>query len=202
MQLRSESGPVTVGREARILDGQAEDLSDEELMLRFCSGDASAFDQLFSRHASAVHGLACKIVGEAALAEDVVQVAFLSFVRARGRYQTGARVLPWLLAITANAARDQTRQSRNQAGLARAARDEAGEAATPPVGRDHALERRLAAALEQLPASQREAVALRLHGLDFAEIAVSAGTSVGAVKVRAHRGYQRLRQLLAGLEER
>ena len=170
-------------------------------MQRFCTGDAAAFDLLFTRHSGAVYGLARKIVGEPSLAEDVVQVSFLSFVRARGRYRSGARVLPWLLAITANAARDQARLRRNQDGLARAALAKAVEPAAPPPGRDHALQRRLAVALAQLPAQHREAVALRMHGLEFSEIASAVGATVGAVKVRAHRGYQRLRQLLAGLEE-
>lgn len=171
-------------------------------MQRFCNGDSAAFDALFTRHAGAVHGLARKIVGEASLAEDVVQVAFLSFVRARGRFQSGAKVLPWLLAITANAARDQARLRRSQEGLAHAVLSSVVETVAPPPGRDHALERRLSAALAQLPAQHREAVALRMHGLEFSEIAKAAGASVGAVKVRAHRGYQRLRQLLAGLEEK
>ena len=170
-------------------------------MQRFCNGDSAAFDALFTRHSGAVYGLARKIVGEPSLAEDVVQVSFLSFVRARGRYQSGARVLPWLLAITANAARDQARLRRNQEGLARAAYPGTVETVLPPPGRDHALERHLSAALAQLPAQHREAVALRMHGLEFSEIASAVGATVGAVKVRAHRGYQRLRQLLAGLEE-
>ena len=167
----------------------------------FCNGDSAAFDALFARHSSAVYGLARKIVGEPSLAEDVVQVSFLSFVRARGRYQRGARVLPWLLAITANAARDQARLRRNQAGLALAALAATVEVVSPPSARDHALERQLSDALGQLPAQQRETIALRMHGLEFSEIASAVGASVGAVKVRAHRGYQRLRQLLAGLEE-
>lgn len=57
------------------------------------------------------------------------------------------------------------------------------------------------AALQRLPAQQREAVLLhQMHGLTFPEVASAIGTTVGAAKVRAHRGYQRLKFLLAAWE--
>ena len=52
-------------------------------------------------------------------------------------------------------------------------------------------------ALASLPEMQREAVVLtKLDGKSVAEAAEIAGTSVGAMKVRAHRGYEALRKLL------
>jgi RNA polymerase sigma-70 factor (ECF subfamily) len=52
-------------------------------------------------------------------------------------------------------------------------------------------------ALEDLPTGQREAVVLtKLDGKSVAEAAEIAGTTVGAMKVRAHRGYEALRKLL------
>src|SRR5262249_62041043 len=52
-------------------------------------------------------------------------------------------------------------------------------------------------ALAELPAQQREAVVLtKLDGKSVAEAAEIAGTTVGAMKVRAHRGYEALRRLL------
>ncbi|HLL23205.1 MAG TPA: sigma factor-like helix-turn-helix DNA-binding protein, partial [Kofleriaceae bacterium] len=52
-------------------------------------------------------------------------------------------------------------------------------------------------ALAELPAQQREAVVLtKLDGKSVAEAAAIAGTTVGAMKVRAHRGYEALRRLL------
>ena len=54
-------------------------------------------------------------------------------------------------------------------------------------------------ALEELPATQREAVELiQLRGLSVAEAALEAGISPGALKVRAHRGYVALRKRLKG----
>jgi RNA polymerase sigma-70 factor, ECF subfamily len=62
--------------------------------------------------------------------------------------------------------------------------------------------RRLGADLEQLPEGQRIPIVLhRFEGMGFAEIAESMGLTESAVKVRAHRGYARLRELLATLRE-
>jgi RNA polymerase sigma-70 factor (ECF subfamily) len=60
-----------------------------------------------------------------------------------------------------------------------------------------AVRRDLERALLQLPDRQREAVELlQIEGLSAKEAALRAGTTAGAVKVRAHRGYRALRRLL------
>jgi RNA polymerase sigma-70 factor (ECF subfamily) len=54
----------------------------------------------------------------------------------------------------------------------------------------------------QLPENQRLAIVMhRFQNLSFAEIAEALDLSESAVKVRAHRGYERLRALLRGLWE-
>ncbi|MCU1276778.1 MAG: polymerase, sigma-24 subunit, subfamily, partial [bacterium] len=53
------------------------------------------------------------------------------------------------------------------------------------------------AALEQLPAAQRQALLLtKVEGLSQAEAAARAGTTPGAIKLRAHRAYVALRKLV------
>ena len=57
-------------------------------------------------------------------------------------------------------------------------------------------------ALQQIPPEQREAVVLsKVEGWSFEEIASLRGISVGAARLRAHRGYEKLRGLLGGLGE-
>ena len=52
-------------------------------------------------------------------------------------------------------------------------------------------------ALDTLPGAQRQAVTLlKVKGLSVAEAAQEAGVSPGALKLRAHRGYKALRDLL------
>ena len=172
-------------------------------MERFCDGDSAAFDALFGRYSREIHRFLTRVVHDPALAEDLTQVTFLSLVRSRDRYLRGSRVSPWLYAIATNAARDSLRHRRRRPeDLTRDGETPRDAAEAPSTFRDPGLEKLVSAALEKLPASQREAVVLhRFHGLSFAEIAEALGTSVGAVKVRAHRGYEKLRELLQGLSE-
>ncbi|HTJ47353.1 MAG TPA: sigma factor-like helix-turn-helix DNA-binding protein, partial [Kofleriaceae bacterium] len=66
---------------------------------------------------------------------------------------------------------------------------------------DPELTKAALAALEALPPQQREAVVLtKLDGKSIAEAAAIAGTTPGAMKVRAHRGYVALRKALGSPE--
>lgn len=169
-------------------------------MHRFVGGDGSALDQLYQRHAPAVYGFAARMVKERALAEDVLQHTFLSVIRSKDRYEPGQPVGAWLLAIAANACRDQLRRKRTRGEVG----DDAAAAvpATVDGPSDPGARRQIVAALEALPAPQREAVLLhKIHGLSFEQIASTLGTTALAVRLRAHRGYERLRAALASLEE-
>ncbi len=171
-------------------------------MARFCQGEAAAFDALFQRFSRPVHGYLARLTGSAASAEDLVQLTFLSLVRARGRFQPGARVKPWLYAIATNAARDFQRRTKRPEELTEAGELPATVAADSPAPRDVGLERTVQRALEALPEGQRIPIVMhRFEGMSFAEIAEALGLTESAVKVRAHRGYARLRELLSGLRE-
>jgi RNA polymerase sigma-70 factor (ECF subfamily) len=172
---------------------------DEALMTRFCAGDARAFDTLFTRHAPAVRRYLVRVTGHAATADDLVQATFLSVVRARGRFLSGARFKPWLYALATNAARDAHRR-----GKAETLTDDGAmpDEAVDPQLSDPGLERQVRLALSKLPEAQREAIVLhRFEGLSFAEIAAIVGLTESAVKVRAHRGYETLRTVLKGVWE-
>lgn len=172
-------------------------------MARFCQGESTAFDALFQRYAPAMHGYLTRLTGNRGTAEDLVQLTFLSVVRARGRFQEGARVKPWLYAIATNAARDwQRRQQRPEDLTAQGELPASVPAEDGPAPRDAGLERAVQRALAQLPEGQRIPIVMhRFEGMGFAEIAEALGLTESAVKVRAHRGYARLRELLAALRE-
>lgn len=175
--------------------------SDEALMERFCAGDAAAFDALFSRYSRPLHGYLSRLTADAAAAEDLTQATFLSLVRSRGRFHKGNAVKPWLYAIATNAARDHQRRRRPEA-LSTDGELPLDAAAEPALQADVGLERAVRAALAQLPENQREVIVLhRFEGLSMSEIAQTLGAGESAVKVRAHRGYERLRRLLRGLWE-
>jgi len=169
-------------------------------MLRFVEGDRGAFEILFQRYRDPVYGYLARIVGRAS-AEDLLQVSFLSVVRSRGRFDRDARFKPWLYAIATNAARDHLRRGRVEQLSSPGASSGADEAVDPPnvdPGRERAIRR----ALMQLPENQRLAIVMhRFQDLSFAEIAEALDLSESAAKVRAHRGYEKLRELLRGLWE-
>lgn len=167
-------------------------------MQRFCDGEAAAFEALFARYGAALHGYLWRLLGDRALVEDLTQATFLSLVRARGRFRPGSRLRPWLYAIATNAARDHLRRGHERlTATGELPADLASEQSAP---RDAPLEAAVQRALAQLPESWRTVVVMhRFQELPFSEIAEALGTSEGAVKVRAHRGYARLRELLGPL---
>jgi len=198
---RADSLPVTPAPRIQHAAASAAP-TDSALMERFCRGDEAAFEMLYERHAPSIFGFLQRMMREPALAEDVLQTTFLSVVRARGRYEPDSSVRAWIFAIAANAGRDALRRRRarrEDAGPETASREAVAETPEPP---DPAASRAVQDALMQLPLEQREAVVMhKLHDLSFAEIATALGITAGAAKVRAHRGYTRLRELLAPLGE-
>ncbi len=165
-------------------------------MERFVQGDEQAFSELFRRHAGRLRGTLRRMVGSAA--DDVLQMTFLSIVRSRGRYERDAAFRPWLYTVAVNAARDHLRRHHREEP--RASEDLPEPAADPAPLPDPGLSRTVEAALAQLPEAQREAIVLhRFEGFSFREIADLLGVTETAVKVRAHRGYERLRELLKGV---
>jgi RNA polymerase sigma-70 factor (ECF subfamily) len=190
--LRNQKGDARGGGEA---ESPAE--PDEALMARFIEGDPGAFEVLFQRYSQPIYGYLLRMVGTAAQAEDLTQVTFLSVLRSRDRFRPGALFRPWLYAIATNAARDQHRRRRPEDPIEQAASETTDTLAdVDPLQREAVRK-----ALEQLPESQRVPIVLhRYEGLSFAEIAEAVGATETAVKVRAHRGYEKLRELLGHLE--
>jgi RNA polymerase sigma-70 factor (ECF subfamily) len=181
----------------------ARDADDDALMARFCAGDDRAFEALHRKYAHQLHAFVRRMVGDRALADDLLQTTFLTVVRARGRYLRGTSVRAWMFAIAANAARDSLRRARVRRLQATQATQESNDrlaSAEPPMLPDPPAARAVEEALDALSPDQREAVLLhKVHGLSFSEIAETLGISVGAAKVRAHRGYEHLRVRLAPL---
>ena len=167
---------------------------DVRLMLAFQAGDDAAFEALFARWAGRVLRFVERMVGEASVAEDLVQETFVRVWRARGRYRADARFSTWLFTIAGNAARNELRRP-----FRRAPHDgfEDGEgvlalaAGAPPADAQvHARRegKALGAAFAALPVRQREALWLRaVEGLSYAEVAAALATSEMSVKALIHR---------------
>lgn len=178
-----------------------------QLMAQYQDGDANAFRELYALVAPRLLGYLTKMTRDKALADDLLQQTFLKVHRARGAYVRGADPVPWIYSIAHRTFIDEARRVKRAvvrvagedvpevpAGLDGATADRRDEPRVDPELARAALD-----ALAELPDAQREAVVLtKLDGKSVAEAAEIAGTSVGAMKVRAHRGYESLRKLLGG----
>jgi RNA polymerase sigma factor (sigma-70 family) len=176
--------------------------TDEQLMSAWVAGDSRAFEQLFARLAPRVHGFFMRSF-DATVADDLLQVTFMKVHRARTSFDQGQKVKPWLFAVAARVRLDQLRkrmrlpEDADEEALARADEQAHGEEASV-VGSD--VQEAVRAALSRLPESQRAVIHLhRYEGMTFPEIAAALGTTPGAVKLRAFRGYETLRVQLKGL---
>jgi len=160
-------------------------------MAAHVAGDATAFRELFDRYAGILEAVLRRSLAEPDDARDLVQLTFLHVHRARRDYATGAPFRPWLFTIAFNLKREHFRRHARR-------REEPLEAAPEPRAPEADPDAaRVQAALVLLPETQREVIVLHwFAGLSFPEVAAVVAASTSAVKVRAHRGYERLRAIL------
>src|SRR5213078_4566802 len=78
--------------------------SDETLIRRIASGDQLAMRTLFARHRVALYRWLLRLVGEEALAEDLLSDVFLAVWRQAASFEARSSVSTWLLAIARNKA--------------------------------------------------------------------------------------------------
>jgi RNA polymerase sigma-70 factor (ECF subfamily) len=173
------------------------DDSDEALMARIARGDERAFRMLARRHLPAMLGLARRILGNAAEAEDVAQEAMLRVWTQAPRWQPLAALRTWLTRVVVNLCLDRKRKAAwvelEAAGEIVDTAPLAGEAAEATE-----RERRLDAAIANLPARQRAAIVLSYReGMTNAQVAHVLNTTVSAVETLLVRGKQNLRRALA-----
>jgi RNA polymerase sigma factor (sigma-70 family) len=179
---------------------------DAEVMRRIREGDRSAVDELYERFRRPAFVLARRILGDDALAEDVLQEVFLSVWRDPAAFDRGrGSVASWLLAVVHHKAVDAVRREESQRRRQVMAEDELALDA-PMATRDveeeawsRVVADQVRTALGVLSASQREALTLAYYGgYTQREVAALTGTPLGTVKTRMLAGMRRLRQELGG----
>ena len=110
----------SAGRDARLRKPMARDLahlSDEALVALVARSDETALAELYDRFGRVAYGLALRIVRDPALAEDVVQEAFLSVWRSAGRFVAErAKASTWLLTLVHRRAVDLVRKEEPRRG--------------------------------------------------------------------------------------
>ncbi len=161
-------------------------------------GDQASYEKLLRELLPELRAFVRRRLFDAGSQEDVVQNILLSLHRARHTYRSERPFTPWLYAIARNSLTDHTRARGRRLSRERSLEDGGvPEPVAAEPAADDALSPELEAALVGLPPKQREAVVLvQVEGLSVVEAAARAGVTVGALKVRAHRGYRLLRERL------
>jgi RNA polymerase sigma-70 factor (ECF subfamily) len=173
--------------------------SDEELLAEHLAGKPGAFDTLVARYIDGLFGFFQRFVGNAAIAEDLVQETFLQVHLSAGGFDPSRSFKPWLYTIAANKARDhmRARGRRPTQSLDIVVGDSEGptagarvEAPEPPLREQlDELEQaeQVRAMIAQMPEHLRLILILGYYErLPYAEIAEILGIPVGTVKSRLH----------------
>jgi RNA polymerase sigma-70 factor, ECF subfamily len=174
---------------------------DRRILARIADGELNALEALYDRYRTVAYSIALRVTGDATLAEDVLQEAFLGAWRHAGRYaEVRGSVKTWLLAIVHHRAVDAVRRRRPTATLPET-EDVAPPALTLPdvwgeVSADLDADT-VRGALAVLPEAQREAIELAYFGgLSQQEIAERTGAPLGTVKGRMRLGLLAMRKHL------
>jgi RNA polymerase sigma-70 factor, ECF subfamily len=178
---------------------------DDTTLLRLMArSNPEALSELYDRYNRLIYGLSLQATGEQASAEEVTQDTFLRAWENAGAYQSEkGKVSTWLASIARNRSidllrRKQARRENSQVSLdelpAFALTDD--ENVEKKVDR-LSIQRRVRQVLAQLPADQRETLALAyFRGMTHEQIAKALDQPLGTVKTRIRLGMQKLRQFL------
>ena len=180
--------------------------SDESLMLRFGAGDIAAFDALYARHELAVWRFVFRSVRVQAIADDLLQDVWFSVARNAATYEVKAKFKTWLFTMAHHRVIDYFRTAKQHTSLDDGDDDHASLADTlaadsgfGPVRQLQSREQAAAliAAVESLPADQREAFLLQAEGdLSVQDIAAATGVSFETAKSRLRYARSSLRRQL------
>jgi RNA polymerase sigma-70 factor (ECF subfamily) len=163
------------------------------------AGDQAAYASLLVLLTSATRQFARARLGPVPWIDDVVQETLLAVHRARQTYDPERPFAPWFYAVASSRMVDVIRRERRVASREVPGDElpEPGGQSTP--GHDEIDVEAIHAAVATLPERQREVIdALKFRDQSVREVAGRLGMSESAVKVTAHRGYQKLKRLLRG----
>jgi RNA polymerase sigma-70 factor (ECF subfamily) len=194
------------------LPAQPRDASptDEELLLGYCeSGDRDQFAELVRRYESELFSYLRRYLGDAEMAEDAFQAAFLQVHLKCEKFEAGRAFRPWLYTIATNQAIDAQRRSRRHrmVSLDRAGSNHGEEVGklldllvsseASPTAQLSADERKewVGRAIAELPQTLRDVIQLvYFQDLKYREAAEALGIPVGTVKSRMHAAVAKLNE--------
>ena len=182
-----------------------DEISDENLMLSYCNGDADAFELLYQRHKGPLYRFILRQSGQE-FVEELFQDIWLKVINSRMNYQVKATFKTWLYHIARNRIIDHYRRQslrpvdNNSDKLsAMSVAEQVQPEKQLEANNQHEL---LMCAVAELPRDQKEAFLLKEEaGLDIEQIADTTGISYEAAKSRLRYALKKLRDQLEFLHE-
>ena len=191
---------------------------EEQLIARSQRGDLNAFNELILRYQQTTYGVVFRMLGDADVAADVTQDAFIAAFRNISSFHLGSSFRAWLLRIASNLACDHWRRTqRHPAESLEVLSDEDEPHSFSDLGAlvetaqdknpeeyllNQELQNVIQRGLQELPLEQRVAIVLcDIQGLSYEEIAATTQTTLGTVRSRIARGRARLRTYLSHHKE-
>ena len=167
-----------------------------DLMVRYQHGDPEAIEELIRRLSSRLMRFLAAPRLSQSDTEDLFQECWIRIHRSRHTYRPAEPVLPWIFAIARHTRLDGYRRTRRRESrevlVANPPEVLHRPQQTPAIEQDEFV--RL---LESLPESQRDVIfMLKVAGMSLSEVARATSSTVGAIKQKAHRAYEKLRLVL------
>lgn len=174
----------------------------EDCLQRIQARDERALSELYDHSSRAVYGLAMRITGNSADADEVVCDVYAQIWRTAGRFdRMRGTAISWILMLTRSRALDLLR-SRGDRASREQGLDEAHEFSSPHANAEQSAilgqrKRLIEKALELLDEDQRSLIELAFfRGLSHAELSEQLGLPLGTVKTRIRLGMMKLRSRL------
>lgn len=183
-------------------------LTDQELIHLYISGNNAAFTALVYRHKNRIFTTIILLVRDRSLAEDIFQEVFIKIVNAlqSGHYVDNSRFLAWAVRIAHNACISHFRKANQRPSTIVSYNDELGDyMELTEHSREHHMIRaevteEINTMLDRLPGLQREALILRYYAdLSYKEMAQTIGISINTALGRVRYALMNLRKQ-AGVE--
>jgi RNA polymerase sigma-70 factor (ECF subfamily) len=180
------------------------DAEDIELIVLYRKGEVAALEQLVEKYRRPLFGFIVNMMGTAGEADEVFQEVWLRVIRKIDLYRQ-KNFLGWIVRIARNIVIDRARRDKPAVSLDQERNEgyslgETLPGSEPgPMARVEAgdLGKRIAAAVADLPAEQREVFLMRTEtGLAFKEIAKAQKVSINTALARMQYALQKLRTVL------
>ena len=171
---------------------------DTELVERTRQGDRVSFEKLYRRHRDRVYGLMWRLCGgDPALAEDLLQEAFIRAWQKLDSFRGDSRFGTWLHRLSVNVALSDRRSRLRRLGRETELEGTVERLATGAKDVYAGQRQDLEQAIARLPERARTVLILfDIEGYSHAEIGEIAGMAVGSSKAQLHRARKLVRKEL------